>query len=105
MIALNFFSPEVPPPENVVVSQSVNSSFDAPIVISWSAPSRGADVITGYRIFYGNGENLSVYPFITSVGLMVNTDYLAQSVSIQSESDGLISELVKVSVIAGECDM
>ena len=104
MIALNFFSPEVLPPENVVASQSINASSDTPIVMSWSPPSSGADIITGYRIFYGNGENVSVYSVITSVGLIVNTDYLGQSVSIQSESDGLISELVTVSVVAGECD-
>ena len=64
----------------------------------------GADIITGYRIFYGNGENVSVYPVITLVDLIVNT-ISAQSVSIQSESDGLISEPVSVPVIAGECDM
>ena len=94
------------PPENVVVSQSINASyFDGPIVISWIPPSSGADIITRYRIFYGDGENVSVYPFIRSVGLIVNSDYLGQSVSIQSESDGLISEPVSVSVIAGECDI
>ena len=105
MIAANFFSTVVPPPENVVASQSVNSSSGALVEISWSPPSSGADVITGYRIFYGNRESVSVYPFFTSLALMVNTDYLGQNVSIRSESDGLISELISESVIAGECDV
>ena len=94
------------PPVNVVATQSSSS---APVEVSWSPPSDGANIITGYRIFYGNGQNISIQVTLSSsnnvtltLHLRVNTDYAGQTVSIRSEADQLYSELVNVSVSRGE---
>ena len=95
------------PPVNVVATQS-NSS--APVEVSWSPPSDGANIISGYRIFYGNGQNISVQVILSSsndvtltLRLRVNyTDYAGQTVSIRSEANQLYSELVNVSISRGE---
>ena len=86
------------PPLNVRATQSGSS---APVEVSWSPPSDGANSITGYRIFYGNGQNVFVpsVTAITLVGLKVDGSYVGQNVSIRSESDQLYSELINVSVI------
>ena len=86
------------PPLNVRATQSGSS---APVEISWSPPSDGANSITGYRIYYGNGQNVFVSSVtaITLVGLKVDGSYVGQNVSIRSESDQLYSELINVSVI------
>ena len=90
----------VAPPTNVQASQS-NAS--APVEVSWDLPSSGDVTITGYRIFYGDGEYVSVPSIvITSVGLKVNDNAVGQTVSIRSEADGLTSELVIV-IITGTC--
>ena len=70
--------------------------------ISWSPPSDGADIITGYRIYYGNGENILVLSVATLIGLRVNGDYVGQNVSVRSEADQLYSELISTSVTVGE---
>ena len=67
--------------------------------VSWSPPThQGAFNITGYRIFYGSGENISVHKVATSIGLRVEGGYLHQTVFLRSESDQLSSELVNVTV-------
>ena len=89
------------PPVNVVATQSGSS---APVEVSWSPPSDGANSITGYRIYYGNSQNVFVtsVTVITSVSLRVDRSYVGQNVSIRSESDQLYSELVNVSVTTGK---
>ena len=95
-----FLSTAPPPPVNVVATQSTSGSVE----ISWNPPLDEPSDITGYRIFYGDGMNLSVYPIVNSVGWRVNATYQGQSVSIRSESGGIISELVRVSVTASELE-
>ena len=87
---------------NVVATQSSSSD---PVEVSWDPPSSGDDVITGYRIFYGNGKNVSVNPIITSVGLRVTTNFLGQTLFIRSETDGIYSELINVSVTTGKSNV
>ena len=88
------------PPLNVRATQSGSS---APVEVSWSPPSDGANSITGYRIYYHNGNWQNVFvssvTAITLVGLKVDGSYVGQNVSIRSESDQLYSELINVSVI------
>ena len=75
-----------------------------PLEVSWSPPvDHGAFKITGYRIFYGNGQNVSVssnlVTIITSVSLQVNESYAdGQIVFLRSESNQLYSELVNTTV-------
>ena len=87
------------PPLNVRATQSTPSSL---VEVSWSPPTNGASSITGYRIFFGDGENVLVpsVTIINSVSLKVDGNYIGQNVSIRSEAAGqLYSELVNVSVI------
>ena len=83
------------PPVNV---RAIQSSSSAPVEVSWSPPSYGPINITGYRIFYGSGQNVSVPSIITSIGLVVDESDVGQSVSIRSEADQLFSELVNVTI-------
>ena len=86
----------VAPPLNVQASQS---SASAPVEVSWSPPSDGAAIITGYRIFYGNHENVSVAPIFTGVALNIDKDViLDQMVSIRSEADQLGSKLISITI-------
>ena len=87
------------PPVDVVATQSSSS---APVEVSWSPPSDGANIITGYRIFYGGGNNTSVQSVTNSIGLRVDGNYIGQNVSIRSEADQLYSELINTSVTVGE---
>ena len=89
------------PPHDVRATQS---GFSAPVEISWSPPSNGANSITGYRIYYGNGQNVFVssVTVVTSVSLRVDRSYIGQNVFIRSESDQLSSELINVSVIVSK---
>ena len=68
--------------------------------VSWSPPSSGATNITGYRIFYGNGEILLLpsVNILGYVGLRTNKDSIGENVSVRSEADQLFSELVTVTV-------
>ena len=84
-----------PPPLNV---QATQSSASAPVEVSWSPPSSGATNITGYRIFYGNGENVSVPSFVTRIILTLNKDSVGETVSVRSEADQLASQLITVTV-------
>ena len=85
----------VPVPVDVRATQS---SPSAPVEVSWSPPTEGDVNITGYRMFYSNGENVSVPVVITSVGLRVDRNYRGETVFLRSESDRLYSELVNVTV-------
>ena len=66
--------------------------------VSWSSPSAGAVTITGYRIFYGNQENVSVAPIFNGVALNINQDAVGQTVSIRSEVDHIASEPVSITI-------
>ena len=61
--------------------------------------------ITAYRIFYGNGENVSVPSTITGIILSLNEDSVGQTVSLLSETDQLLlpSELINVTVTQSRC--
>ena len=87
------------PPVDVVATQSGSS---APVEVSWSPPSDGANIITGYRIFYGSGKNASIPAVATYIGLRVDGNYIGQNISIRSEADQLYSELISTSVTVGE---
>ena len=87
------------PPVDVVATQSSSS---VPVEVSWSPPSDGANIITGYRIVYGSGKNTSVQSVATYIGLKVNGNYVGQNVSIHSEANQLYSELINTSVTVGE---
>ena len=85
----------VPPPVDAQATQSTSS---APVEVSWSPPTEGDVNITGYRVFYSNGENVLVPVVITSVGLRVDRNYSGEIVFLRSESGRLYSELVNVTV-------
>ena len=86
----------LPPPVDVRATQS---SPSAPVEVSWSPPTdQGTFNITGYRIFYGSGQNISILSVLTSVGLVVSENYDGQTLSLRSESDQLFSEHVNVTV-------
>ena len=73
--------------------------------VSWSPPSDGTATITAYRIFYGNGENVSVPSIVTRIILSLNEDSVGQTVSLRSEADQLLlfSELINVTVTQSRC--
>ena len=81
--------------------RATQSGSSAPVEVSWSPPSDGANSITGYRIYYGNGQNVFVtsVTVITSISLKVDRNYVGQNVSIRSEADQLYSESINVSVV------
>ena len=86
----------IAPPVEVRATQSSSS---APVEVSWSPPVyHGAFNITGYRIFYGSGHNVSVPIVITSIGLRVGGNYDGETVFLRSEADQLYSVLVNVVV-------
>ena len=80
----------------------MNSSFS--LEVSWSPVSDRANIITGYRIFYGNGQSVLVQSVsvINSVSLKVDRSYIGQNVSIRSEADQVNSELISVFVAEGK---
>ena len=83
------------PPLNV---QATQASASAPVEVSWSPLSGGTAAITGYRIFYGRGENVSVPSILTGIILPLSGNHIGQTVSIHSEADQLISELITVTI-------
>ena len=91
---LLFFTVILPP----VDVRATQSSPSASVEVSWSFPNEGDVDITGYRIFYGSGENVSVPAVVTSVGLRVDGNYSGEIVFLRSESDQLYSDIVNVSV-------
>ena len=84
-----------PPPLNVVASQASPSD---PVEVSWSPPSGGATAITGYTIFYGNENSGSLPSVTTSIGLMLNGDYVGQTVSVCTEAEQLASQCANTSI-------
>ena len=84
------------PPLNVRATQSGSS---APVEVSWSPPSDGANSITGYRIYYGNRQNLLIPLYVTSMVLSFIESSQVGSVSIRSESTQLPSDLITATVI------
>ena len=77
--------------------RATQSSSSAPMEISWShPPNHRAFKITGYRIFYGSRQNVSVSKIATSIGLELTYD--GQTVFIRSESDQLYSEQIVITV-------
>ena len=91
-IASKVFSSASSPPLDVRVTQSSSS---APVEVSWHLPSDAAPVIIGYRIFYGNGQNLLIPSYVTSI--VLNSSQI-ELVSIRSESTQLPSELITATV-------
>lgn len=92
------FSPHAAsaPPVNVVATQSTSPTS---VSISWDLPSNGDSIITGYRVFYGSGQSLSVPSYyVTSIAIPENPPGVGQMVSIRSESTQLPSELINVTV-------
>ena len=100
MIKFSCFSSASAPPLNV---QATQSSSSGPVEVSWSPPSDRANIITGYRIYYGNGKSLLIPSYyVTSMIIPDNAPDVGETVSIHSESTQLPSELVNVTVmIAG----
>ena len=84
--------------------RATQSGSSAPVEVSWSPPSDGANSITGYRIYYGNGQNVFVtsVTVITSVSLKVDRNYVGQNVSIRSEGDQLYSKSINVFVVGSK---
>ena len=76
---------------DVVATQSGSS---APVEVSWSPPSDAAPAIIGYRIFYGNQQNLFVPSYVTRIVLNFVESSQIESVSVRSESTQLPSELI-----------
>ena len=78
--------------------QATQASASAPVEVSWSPPSGGATTITGYRIFYGNGETT----FVNATNTLSVTipGQVGEMVSVRSESAHvqLPSELIIVTV-------
>ena len=70
--------------------------------VNWSPPSDGANIITGYRIFYGSGKNASIPAVATYIGLRVDGNYVGENISVRSEADQLYSELISTFVTIGE---
>ena len=67
--------------------------------VSWSPPAnQGVFNITGYRVFYGSGRNVSISSVLTIVGLIVSKNYDGQTLFLSSESEQLFSENVNVTV-------
>ena len=85
----------VPAPTDVRATQS---SPSAPVEVSWSPPTEGDIGITGYRIFYGNGQNVSIPPVALSIGIRTNESCDNQSVFLRSEAGQLFSELISILV-------
>ena len=89
----------IPPPLHVEASQASPSD---PVEVSWSPPSDGATIITGYRIFYGSRENASVTSDVSGVSLTPrfgNVSYVGQNVSVCAEVEQLDIQCIITSII------
>ena len=80
---------------DVVATQSGSS---APVEVSWRPPSDGANIINGYRIFYGNGQNLLVPSYVTRIVINFVESSQIESVSVRSESTQLPSKSITATV-------
>ena len=86
---------ESPPPLNVQASQASPSD---PVEVSWSPPSNGATTITGYRIFYGSGENVSLPSLATGISLLLSTNYVGHTITLCAEAEAKMSQCVNATV-------
>lgn len=86
--------PAVSPPENVKATQTKAS---ASVEVSWSHPSDGV-TISGYKIFYGKGKNVSVSSSITGILLALNGDSVGEIVSLCSVANQLSSVPINVTI-------
>ena len=78
------------------------SSPSAPVEISWSPDDTAG--ITGYRIFYGNGQSILVPSYVTSIILnfVESPDEVGQVISVRSESAHFLpSELTNATIAGG----
>ena len=78
--------------------QATQASASAPVEVSWNPPSGGTAAISGFRILYGSRENVSVPSIVTGIILPLSGNHIGQTVSIHSEADQLISELITVTI-------
>ena len=84
-----------PPPLNVRASQASPSD---PVEVSWSPPSGGAVTITGYRIFYGDGESVSLPSVATAIGLKLRESYVGQLLSLCTEAKEFTSQCITTTI-------
>ena len=94
----NIVGSYVAPPVDVRATQSSSSG---PVEVSWSPPTDGTNSITGYRIYYGNRQNVLV-PSVTVITSVSLRGITGQNVSIRSETNQCYSELIRVSVTMGK---
>ena len=81
---------------NIVATQSISSPL---VEVSWSYPSNGFNILTGYRIFYGNEESMLLPSYVTRIVLDFNDSQAGTEVSMRSESMiALPSELITVEI-------
>lgn len=88
--------------------QATQASVSAPVEISWTPPAYSISLntsdqnVTGYRIFFDNGEDFLLPPIITYIGVLTRDVMIGQQISIHSEAELggqlIISELINVTV-------
>ena len=83
--------------------QATQASASAPVEVSWSPPSGGTAIITGYRIFYDGREIVFFTPVkdVTSINLNLGQGTkVGQVLSIRAESSisQQPSELITVTI-------
>ena len=89
--------------------QATQASVSAPVEISWNPPASfstglnhsASDLrpnVTGYRIIFDNGESVLLPSIITSVGVLTGDVMAGQQISIRSEAEQEISELINVTI-------
>ena len=89
--------------------QAIQASVSAPVEISWNPPAysntglnySASDLrlnVTGYRIIFDNGESVLLPSIITSVGVLTGDIMAGQQISIRSEAEQEISELINVTI-------
>ena len=87
--------------------QATQASVSGPVEISWVSPASSSiycntsDLIniTGYRIFFDNGESILLPLIITSIGVLSDGITVGQQISIRSEAEQKqFSELVNVTI-------
>jgi hypothetical protein len=88
--------------------QATHASVSGPVEISWMPPVSSciscntSDLlnVTGYRIFFDNGESILLPSIITSVSVLTGDVTIGQQISIRSEAEQKqFSELINVTII------
>ena len=67
--------------------------------VSWSPPNDGANIITGYRIFYNDGRSVLLPSIAMRLDLNLDGNQMEQQISIRSEREQEFSELISVAII------